>query len=202
VDLTKQCPGKYNFKVASSINVDGLRNILEELSREAGFTLSIDFDATVLNSSHVVMEDTALVLGRALKEILIVRMKHYGVQGAGSSITSEEDINTQPISVGISVEGRKFWKFVPFNESYDDLKKTFLIGQNVSNGLFSEDLDDFIDGLAGGLDCSIMIHIKKNIEPSLGWKMIFTNIGKALKEVFQANPYRKGVSPGVKATMY
>jgi len=202
VDFAKHYPGKYNFRVAPSINIHGFQNILELLSREAGFTVSIDFDATVLSSSHVVMEDTGLVLGRALKEILMVRMKNYGVQAAGSSITSDRDIKTEPISVGLSVEGRKFWKFVLFNESYDDFKKRFLIGQNACNDLRSEDLDDFIDGLAGGLDCSIMIHIKKNIKPSPGWEMIFSNIGKALKEVFRANPYRKGVPPGVKATMY
>jgi HAD superfamily hydrolase (TIGR01509 family) len=202
VDFTRHNPGKYNFNVASSIHVDGFPNILDKLSGEAGLTLAIDYDATVLSSSHVVMEDTALVLGRALKEILVLRMNRYGVQGAGSSVTSAEDVKNQPVSVGVSVEGRKFWKFMPFNESYDAFRKRFLIGQNVSRDLFSEDLDDFIDGLAGGLDCSIMIHIKEAIEPARGWEMIFTNMGKALKEVFQPNPYRKGVPPGVKATMY
>ncbi|MCI5151477.1 MAG: hypothetical protein D3916_19235, partial [Candidatus Electrothrix sp. MAN1_4] len=165
-------------------------------------TLTIEYDAAVLNSSHVVMEDTALVLGRALKEILLLRMNQHGVQGAGNSIRTTEDITTQPISVGVSVEGRKFWRFVPFQQSYDTLKKTFLIGQTVGNGLFSEDLDDFIDGLSGGLDCSIIVHIKKDIDPSSGWKIIFSSLGQALNEVFQANPYRKGVPPGVKATMY
>lgn len=202
VDFTRHNPGTYNFNAASSVHVDGFPNILDKLSREAGFTLAIDYDATVLSSSHVVMEDSALVLGRALKEILVLRMNRYGVQGAGSSITSADDMKIQPVSVGVSVEGRKFWKFMPFNESYDDFRKRFLIGQNVSRDLFSEDLDDFIDGLAGGLDCSIMIHIKEAIEPARGWEMIFTNMGKALKEVFQPNPYRKGVPPGVKATMY
>jgi hypothetical protein len=32
--------------------------------------------------------------------------------------------------------------------------------------------------------------------------MIFKNLGIALREVFEINPYRKGVPPGVKANLY
>ena len=209
VDFKEQKAGKYQFSVSPTIHVDGFKHILDLLAQEAGFTLTVDFDALLLASSHVVMEDIGLVLGRALKEILIVRMNQYGVQGAGSSISSAQDIKTQAISVGVSVEGRKFLKFVPFCQSYDEFKKNFLLSQSLVYGLFPEDLDDFIDGLAGGLAASIMIHVKKDIGHSEGWaeglaegwEMIFTNLGKALKTVFQTNPHRKGVPPGVKATL-
>ncbi|MBT3388339.1 MAG: HAD-IA family hydrolase [Desulfobacula sp.] len=201
VDFKEQKAGKYKFSVSPTIRVDGFKHLLDLLAQEAGFSLKVNFDAILLNSSHVVMEDIGLVLGRALKEILIIRMNKHGVQGAGSSINSAQDIETQDISVGISVEGRKFLKFVPFCQSYDEFKKSFLLTQSLVHGLFPEDLDDFIDGLAGGLVASIMIHIKKDIEPSIGWEMIFSNLGKALKTVFQTNPHRKGVPPGVKATL-
>lgn len=201
-DFRKQNHNRFAFNVSSSININGLSDMLEILSTKAGFSIEIDFDAAKLNSSHVVLEDTALVLGKTLKEILILRMQRYGVNGAGSSISTLEDMHTQPIRVGVSVEGRKFMNIVPFNEPIDELKKRFIIGQTVFNDLFSEDLDDFLDGLAGGLDCSIVVHIKKCVDPDEGWKMILANLGKAINEVFRANPYRKGVPPGVKATMY
>jgi len=41
--------------------------------------------------------------------------------------------------------------------------------------LRSEDLDDFLDGLSGGLACSIIVHIDTLIE---------ANLGKSLKEAF------------------
>ena len=65
----------------------------------------------------------------------------------------------------------------------------------------SEDLDDFIDGLSGGLSGSIMINLidYKNVEST--WVEIFGELGVALKEVFKLNPYRKDVPPGVKATL-
>ncbi|MCP4344621.1 MAG: HAD-IA family hydrolase [Desulfobacterales bacterium] len=201
VDFSKQEPARCCFNVSSTINVSGLEKLIKLFAEQGGFTVQVDYNATVLSSSHVVLEDTALVLGRALKEILVLRMEHCGANGAGSSIDSADDLKNQPIRVGISVEGRKFWKFVPFEDSFDDLRKKFIIGQKVCDDLFSEDLDDFTDGLSGGLNCSTVVHIKEMVSPDQGWQMIFKNLGKALKEVFAVNPYRKGVPPGVKATL-
>jgi imidazoleglycerol phosphate dehydratase HisB len=201
VDFSKHDPGNYHFNVSSSIQTAGLPNLLELFAEEAGFTIQLSFNAKMLNSSHVLLEDTGLVLGMALKEILILRMESYGVNGAGSSIKTVHDFHTQPVRVGVSVEGRKFLRILPFNDSIDEIKKKFLIGKNVCGDLFSEDLDDFLDGLAGGLGCSIMVHVKELLSPEEGWNMIFKHLGKAFKEVFSENTYRKGVPPGVKATL-
>ncbi|MCK5524521.1 MAG: HAD-IA family hydrolase [Thiomargarita sp.] len=201
VDFSKQRPNHFVFNVAPTIDVSELHCLLEILANEAGFTMQVEFNATVLSSSHVVLEDMALVLGRALLEILTLRMIQWGINGAGSSIDTYSDIETQPIRVGISVEGRKFWKFVPFKVSLDKVRQDFIIGHNIYDHLRSEDLDDFLDGLSGGLTCSIIIHIEELVDPNKGWQLLFKNLGKALKEVFAFNCYRKGVPPGVKATL-
>lgn len=200
VDFSKQQRNQFIFTVDSSINVTQLPTLLALLAVELDCTLQVEFNATALSSSHVVLEDTALVLGRALLEILKLRMEHWGVNGAGSSVRTEADF-AEPIRVGVSVEGRKFWKFVPFDFSMDELRKQFIIGQMVCDTLRSEDLDDFLDGLAGGLAASIIVHIATPLEANLGWQKIFKQLGKALQMVFMLNPYRKGVPPGVKATL-
>ncbi len=201
VNCAGHWPGCCSFKVGPSIQVSAFGGLLEAMAKEAGFTLSVYFTAERLSSSHVVTEDTGLVLGRTLKELLIRRMNSSGVNGAGSSIQSEADLASQPLHVGVSVEGRKFVKFVPFAEDYSAFRKHFLLGQDVYGGLFSEDLDDFLDGLAGGLHCSIMVHVRERVSPAEGWLLLFQQLGKALHEVFQENPARKGVPPGVKATL-
>jgi imidazoleglycerol phosphate dehydratase HisB len=147
-----------------------------------------------------VVEDVGLVLGRALKEILVLRMEHWGVYGAGSSLDSRQDLE-QPIRVALSVEGRKCWKLVPGRDSYDQLRKRFLIGHEVCGELYSEDLDDFLDGLSGGLGCSIMVHFEQIVDPAEGWPLLFAGLGKAVHQAFEPNPYRRGVPPGVKATL-
>jgi imidazoleglycerol phosphate dehydratase HisB len=183
------------------ISLDPFCKLLTEMAAQAGFTIQVDFESTMLASSHVVLEDTGLVLGRALKEILIQRMVSVGATGSGDSFEHPEDFDNQPVRVGISVEGRKFWRLLPFEETYDQLKKRFIIGQTVLGSIYSEDLDDFLDGLSGGMDASIMIHLKEPIEADTGWQLIFSNLGKALRGVFEVNAYRKGVPPGVKATL-
>lgn len=200
VDFTRQRPHEFSFQVAPTIDVSGLPQLLRDFADAAGFTLQVEFKATVLSSSHVVLEDTALVVGRALLEILNLRMQAWGVNGAGSNLRSATDF-ARAVRVGLSVEGRKFWRFVPFQGEVERLRKDFLLGQTLDNNLRSEDLDDFVDGLAGGLACSIMVHLAELPAPQAGWQQIFEGLGTALREVFAYNPYRKGVPPGVKATL-
>ncbi len=201
VDFLEKADNKCRYNVSDSIRVQNLCKLINLLAVSAGFSIQVDFSATVLSSSHVAAEDTALVLGRTLKEILVKRMTGSGVNGAGSSICLPEDLHNQPVRVGISVEGRKFWKIVSFAEDQESLRKKFIVGQKVCGSLFSEDLDDFLDGLSGGLGCSIMVHLKEPLEPDRGWRLIFEQLGKAIAMAFEKNPYRKGVPPGVKATL-
>ena len=201
IDFTRKAPSRCRFSVSDSIRVESLCELVQSMADAAGFSIDLDFNASVLSSSHVAAEDTALVIGRALKEILVLRMQACGANGAGSSIYSPEDYFDQPVRVGVSVEGRKFWKLVPLNDSAENLRKNFIVGQTVAGHLFSEDLDDFLDGLSGGLGCGILVHVKEAMEPDQGWKSIFRNLGAALKMAFSPNPRRKGVPPGVKATL-
>jgi HAD superfamily hydrolase (TIGR01509 family) len=201
VDFARAGQHRFQFQAAPSVDLSRLPDVLTRFADAAGIGLEIDFKASVLSSSHVVLEDTALVIGRCLLEILILRMQHWGVNGAGSSVQTAEQFAHQQVRVGLSVEGRKFWRFFAFHQSADTLKQQFLLGQSVLDSLRSEDLDDFLDGLAGGLSASIMVHLQQIPAPEQGWLDVFEHLGMALREAFATNPYRQGVPPGVKATL-
>jgi imidazoleglycerol phosphate dehydratase HisB len=179
----------------------GLGRLLESLADTAGFSLQIVFSAKALSSSHVLLEDTGMALGKALREVLVKRMMDLGINGGGDSFTQPQDYYRQPIRVAVSVEGRKFWRIIPLNTDYRQVQRKLVLGQTVMGGLFSEDLDDFLDGLSWGLGCSIMIHLKDLSPAQEAWPMIFSHLGLALKGVFEINPYRQGVPPGVKANL-
>ncbi|MEI8394839.1 MAG: HAD family phosphatase [Rhodospirillaceae bacterium] len=189
------------LSVAETIDVQSFPQLLERLVIAAGLDLSVSFTATKLNSSHVVLEDVGMVLGRALLEIFQHRMEDYGVHGAGSSVKTMVQYNTGDVQVGLSIEGRKFVKFVPFAVSMQTLRRDFLIGHQVFGSTRTEDLDDFLDGLAGGLSCSIIVHLRELKSAEAGWIAVFDRLGEAIKECFEPNPYRKGVPAGVKATL-
>ncbi len=208
VDFFKKKPFVFQYKGApirhyrGTDAIEGFRELLQLVAGEAGFSLQTVFISKVLNSSHVLLEDTGMVIGKALREILIKRMMDFGINGAGSSIQAPLDFADQKISVGVSVEGRKFWRFVPLYTTGDDIRQRLIIGHTIMGGLFSEDLDAFLDGSSWGLGCSIIIHIKDLPPAEEAWPLIFKNLGIALCEVFEINPYRKGVPPGVKANLY
>ncbi|MBF0262030.1 MAG: HAD-IA family hydrolase [Magnetococcales bacterium] len=200
VDFTRVGAHHFAFEVADSIRVDGFPALLARLADGAGFSLRVACRALALSSSHVVLEDTALVLGRVLFEILKIRMEESGVNGAGSSVRAPDDL-AAPVRVGISVEGRKFLSLVPLVGDHAALRERFLIGREVAGGIRSEDLDDFLDGLVGGMSASLMIHFATIPDPEEGWPLIFAQLGRALEEAFAPNPQRKGMPPGVKATL-
>jgi len=205
VRLDFENPLTRNFEIEVDQSIfEAVRNaekLLSAFADSLGVGLEVNFKAIELSSSHVVMEDIGLVVGRALLEILKQRMVDYGVNVAGSSLATVEDALNKNVRVGISVEGRKFWRLIPKDGNFQKLKGEFVIGQNVLGGLRSEDLYDFLDGLSGGMSASLMIHITDYSDPEAGWIEIFTGIGGALKEAFLVNPYRRGVPPGVKATL-
>ena len=207
VDFNKQRPFIFQYEGApiqhyrETNAIDSFRELLRMMADGAGFSLQANFSSKALSSSHVLMEDTGMVVGRALREILVKRMMDLGINGAGSSIQSPADFHDPRINVAVSVEGRKFLRFIPLNTTYADIKRRLIIGQTIMNGVFSEDLDDFLDGLSWGLGCSLVIHIKDFGSAEDAWRIIFKNLGKALREVFEINSYRKGVPPGVKANL-
>ena len=83
IDLAGSSGIDCTFRTAPSVNVSGLADLLKSTFDEAGISCRILFEALALSSSHVVLEDIGLVIGRALKEILLLRMEHCGTEGEG-----------------------------------------------------------------------------------------------------------------------
>lgn len=201
VDVSFAEPGaQVEIDVADSVHVSGLAQLLEGFATAAGLRVAVRFEATRLSSSHVVTEDVGMVLGRALRAIAIERMSELGIYGAGSNVRASTDA-AGPVRVGVSMEGRKFWKYVPFQGDYESFRRSFLIGHTLCGDVFSEDLDDFIDGFAGGMQASVMVHVNEEIGAVAGWPLVFAGLGRATGELLSANPYRKALAPGVKATL-
>jgi HAD superfamily hydrolase (TIGR01509 family) len=200
VDLAEGAGCRAEFDVSDSIAVDGLEELLDGLARAAGLSLVVKFHASELSSSHVVAEDIGLAFGKLLLKVAELRWQSVGMTGAGSSLRSPDDL-AAVARVALSVEGRKFWKFVSLNSSYAEMRKRLLVGQTIAENLRSEDLDDFFDGLSGGLGASIMVHVESLEDPTDIWLTIFANLGRAIGQAFAEEPRRVGLPPGVKATL-
>jgi imidazoleglycerol phosphate dehydratase HisB len=188
----------FDFKIetSDSVHSEGLAQLVEVFARRAGLGARIEFSALRLSSSHVAAEDVGMTIGAALKALAGERMAATGIEGAGSNLNGAP----RPIRVGISFEGRKFVRFQPVGWTQDELRRA-LIGQTLDNGLFSEDLDDFIDGFAGGMGCSVVIHWERVQDPDETWRLIFGGLGAATRQLLSENRARRGVIAGVKGTL-
>ncbi len=190
------------FDVAESIDVARFPDLLDLLCRAAGLRAQIHFQATKLSSSHVVLEDTALALGAGLFELMRSAMETTGANGAGSSLRTAEAFETAPVSAAISVEGRKFLKMIG-PVGYDDFRWRLILGHEAFGGLRTEDIDDFLDALAGGMRASIFLYERRTHDsPDRFWRAMTAALGSALDEAFAPNPARRGLPPGVKATLF
>lgn len=185
-----------SIETSPSVNSSGLADLIERFARGAGLGARIRFSALKLSSSHVVAEDIGMTIGAALKKLATDRMSAIGIEGAGSSLNGQH----RPIRVGISFEGRKSVRLVPIEWSREALR-TMVIGQTLSNGLFSEDLDDFVDGFAGGMGASVIVHWEPLQDPDEAWGLVFEGLGAAVKQLLAPNPARRGVIAGVKETL-
>ncbi|MGO9788404.1 MAG: HAD-IA family hydrolase [Solirubrobacteraceae bacterium] len=178
-------------------NSSGLAELLGELSRSASLCGSVRFNATRLGSSHVIAEDIGMTLGHALRVLAEARMGALGIEGAGSSLGCP---TRTAVRVAMSWEGRKFLKLVPLGWGEDDLRR-FRLGVTLSSGVYTEDLDDFLDGLAGGMGCSIVVHWEPTDDPDQAWTELFRGLGLAVAGVLRPNVTRRGLIAGVKATL-
>lgn len=203
LDFKKPASCVVKLEVGESISgaLLGIEKLFELLSSSLGACLNISFKAKYLSSSHVVFEDIGLVFGRAMLEIIKLRMSQYGVNGAGLNLDVSNNMLSGNIKISVSIEGRKYLRILPEDGDMNKLRKSLLLGKNIVDHLRSEDLDDFLDGLSGGLSASIMILVQDYSNADKTWQQIFEALGLALKEAFSLNPYRLGVSAGVKACL-
>lgn len=189
------------FDVAKSVDVSHFANLLDVFCTAADLHLDVSFRATKLASSHVVLEDTGLAMGMGLFEMLRARMEQVGANGAGSSLQTVEQFRTAGVSAAVSIEGRKYVKYLGVKGA-DDFRWRYVLGHAAFGGVRTEDIDDFIDALAGGMRGSFFLHERRTYpNPADYWHAQIEALGRAVAEAFAKNEARRGLPPGVKATL-
>jgi imidazoleglycerol-phosphate dehydratase len=162
-----------------------LNHMIETIAWRMNLNVDFKFETTNFKLTHVIAEDSGIVLGSALKAMFENKMKK-GVSGASRSIIDEGCATAV-----VSIEGRS---------------KLFLEGNPATDMTMVEDtktcdLDDFLDGLALGLGATIRITVESGKDPHHTWESIIRALGEALREAFEPNPWRGGTTVGVKGTL-
>jgi len=142
-------------------------------------------EAEVLD--HVIVEDTGLTLGRAVREMLDAR-RATGVNERGSyTVAFDEAL----VNVVLAFDGRAY---------------TFVKGdvpgakmEHVED-MLSTNLRQFFDGFSQGSGCVIHVNFYSGEDSHHTWEAAFKAFGEALRESLAPCPYRAGTTVGLKGT--
>lgn len=162
-----------------------LSHMIETIAWRMNLNIEFKFEAVNLKLTHLISEDSGIVLGSALRAMFEEKMKK-GVSGASRSIIDEGCATAV-----VTIEGRP--KLILEGNPVTDLTEV--------EDTKTCDLDDFLDGLALGLGATIRIVVESGKDPHHTWESIFRALGEAMREAFEPNPWRAGVSAGIKGTL-
>ena len=165
-----------------------LNHMIETMSWRSGIGIEAKFETAQFMLSHVIAEDTGIVLGKALLQLYEEKMKE-GVNGFGESYAV---IDEAMAFAAISIEGRAN-SFIELNCS--GVKKEWV------EDMLSEDLEAFIGGIAQGMKATIRVNFERGNNAHESWEAGFRALGEALRKCFGKNEMRKGMIVGVKGTM-
>ena len=163
-------------------------HMLTGIASRACLNFDISYTPTTVEPlDHMIVEDTGLALGRAIREMLDARQKN-GVNGRGSyTVTFDEAL----VIVTLAFDGRAY---------------TFLRGEvpgmklEKVEDILSTSLKQFFEGFSQGSGCVVQIQFIAGEDSHHTWEAAFKAFGEALRESLLPCPYREGTTIGLKGT--
>ena len=163
-------------------------HMLVGIASRACFNLDVAYEPTSAEIlDHVIVEDTGLALGRAVREMLDAR-RAQGVNERGSyTVAFDEAL----VNVVLAFDGRAY---------------TFVKGdvpgakpEHVED-MLSTNLRQFFDGFSQGSGCVVHVNFLSGEDSHHTWEAAFKAFGEALREALAPCPYRAGTTVGLKGT--
>ncbi len=158
-------------------------HMIEHIAWRSGVTIETDFSLDEFTLNHVIYEDLGIAFGKALRSY-IWDNKADGATGYGDAIGI---IDEAKASCAISFEERAYASIC-----YDAITMPA-----ETEGVLSEDLVTFLEGLCQGAQCTLHIDIEKGVNGHHIWEAVFRALGIALGRAMYLDPARKGLSAGV-----
>jgi len=179
--------GDRDSDVRPDTGIDFLNHMLEMVAWYGGFNLEATYRQKRFNLSHVVCEDTGIVLGHVIRRIVEQRIPN-GVASDGSGWGGIDDALAFAYVI---VEGRANH----FLELPDSLREGEV--EDARN----TDIVQFFEGFAQGCRATVHLRLVSGRDPHHRWEACFRAFAKALRAVIAPDPWRAGATAGVKGTL-
>ena len=163
-------------------------HMLEMISWHGSLNLEVAFERKTFALRHVVCEDIGLAMGMGVAALLRKAMGD-GVEGGGTAWRVMDEASA---FAGLSFEGRSMH---------------FIARE--SDGARAEGVEDmtgadmvaFYEGFAQGARCTLHIRAVTGNDPHHTWEAVARAFAVAMRGCFDPNPFRAGLTAGVKGTL-
>jgi imidazoleglycerol-phosphate dehydratase len=163
-------------------------HMLEQIAWNACLNVEVRFTQKRYRLTHVITEDVGLTLGRVAGR-LVQERQPAGIDAAGSSTMAIDEAIAVAL---ISFEGRA--------NCYFDLRTEGAAAERVED-MLSADLRAYFDGFAQGARATLHLRSLQAIDPHHAWESVFRAFGVALRNALRPNPWRAGLTAGLKGTL-
>ena len=187
ISVTIEDSPRRDFQLDTGI--DFFNHMIESIAWQSCLNIDAKYANTQFRLTHVITEDTGIVMGMAFAELVKNRLPQ-GVNGAG---TGSLGIDEAFATVNVSFEGRSMATF--------DFEQAPGLSVPQTEDALAADLAEFFRGFCQGARATIYIKAFNGIDPHHAWEAVYRSFGLALKEALAPNPWRTGTTAGVKGTL-
>lgn len=160
-----------------------LNHMIEHIAYRAAITVETQVQLNTFVLSHVVFEDLGIAFGKALKSYVDENCRE-GVVGFGDGVGIIDEAYAE---AAISFEDR----------AYFDFEKASIQIPEQTEGVPSEDLLVFLEGVAQGAQATLHINLRKGNNAHHIFEAIFRAFGICLKRALSCDDKRAGLTSGV-----
>ena len=160
-----------------------LNHMIEHIAYRGGFTMETDVKLNTFVLSHVVFEDLGIAFGKALKSFVNENYKD-GVIGFGNGVRIIDEAYAE---AAISFEERAYFDF---ENSAGEIPE-------MTEGVPTEDLFVFLEGVAQGAQATLHINLRKGKNAHHIFEAIYRAFGVCLKQALTCDKTRAGLTAGV-----
>lgn len=174
-------PLRPDYREKINTTVTFLNHMIEHIAWRGGFNAEVDVKLDKFMLTHVIAEDLGIAMGKAAREYI---QRTDGAQGYGDAVGIIDEAKAQ---CAISFEDRAYCNIDYHGNSLNETVE----------GMYSEDLETFLEGFAQGAMCTLHIDLEKGHNGHHIWEAVFRAFGTALNRVFAVSEARKGKTAGV-----
>ncbi len=158
-----------------------LSHMIEHIVWRSGLNIEAEVKLDEFFLMHVVCEDLGITIGKAIAEYVKANTAS-GMYGFGDGM-------------GIIDEARAIAAVSFESRAYFDMTSQFI--PKSTEGMNSEDLQTFLEGLVQGAQMTLQIDVQRGVNGHHIWEAVFRAVGLALGRALAPNESRKGMTAGV-----